>query len=224
MNAPQHAGQLAANLKPSAVAVAAPAVQVVEVDAKSMAVIDDLFERLKGMFPAWRQAWPTSAEFQAAKDEWIAEFIRSGIRSEEQIQHGVRMAAKFRSAFVPAVGVFIAWCFAPEAFGLPSLDKAYRIAMRNTHPAQAGMARWPHPAIYHAAVACGYLSLQRLDRKLGMQLFEEKYMDQCRKLGRGEVLAPAPVAELPAPMTKGSPEVAAAALAGLRQRLGVRRG
>ncbi|MDT4841128.1 hypothetical protein FQZ97_749690 [compost metagenome] len=96
--------------------------------------------------------------------------------------------------------------------------------MRNTHPAQAGMARWAHPAIYHAAVACGYLNLQRLPRRDGIKLFETKYLEQCRRLGRGEELPPAPIAALPAPMTKGSPEVAASALAGIRQKLGGRRG
>lgn len=201
-----------------------PAPQVVQVDDQTRSVVDEIFERLKAHFPAWKQAWPTQAELNTAKREWLAEFMRAGIRSLDQIQAGLRQAARDRSAFVPAPGVFVDWCFSPEAFGLPDVEKAYRVAMRNTHPAQAGCARWLHAAIYHAAVAAGYLNLQRLERKAGMELFRRKYLEQCRRLGRGEELPPAPIAALPAPLRKGSPAVASQALAGIREKLGVRRG
>lgn len=213
------AGEVAKHLRPGA--VQPPAAAVMQVDPATRAVVDDLFERLKAHFPAWRQAWAEEADLAAAKREWLAEFMRAGIRSLEQIQCGLRRAARSRSAFVPAPGVFVDWCFAPEAFGLPGVEKAYRIALRNTHPAQAGCARWPHAAIYHAAVASGYLALQRMDRKVGMEVFQRKYLEQCRKLGRGEELSPAPVAALAQEFRKGSPEVASAALAGIRRQLGV---
>lgn len=222
---PQDAADVAKGIRPDSLpSIQRPAPQVVQVDDQTRAVVDEIFERLKAHFPAWKQAWPTQAELNTAKREWLAELMRAGIRSLDQIQAGLRMAARDRSAFVPAPGVFVDWCFAPEAFGLPDIEKAYRVAMRNTHPAQAGCARWPHAALYHAAVAAGYLNLQRLDRKAGMELFRRKYLEQCRRLGRGEELPPAPVAALPAPLVKGSPEVASQALAGIRERLGVRRG
>ena len=222
---PQDAADVAKGIRPDSLpSIQRPAPQVVQVDDQTRAVVDEIFERLKAHFPAWKQAWPTQAELNTAKREWLAELMRAGIRSLDQIQAGLRMAARDRSAFVPAPGVFVDWCFAPEAFGLPDIEKAYRVAMRNTHPAQAGCARWPHAALYHAAVAAGYLNLQRLDRKAGMELFRRKYLEQCRRLGRGEELPPAPVAALPAPLVKGSPEVASQALAGIRERLGVKRG
>lgn len=198
----------------------APAVaevpQRVEVDPQARLVIDSLFDSLKGVHPAWRQAWPTPADEGAAKREWLAAFMQAGIRRVEQIQHGIRMARQSREAFVPAVGVFIGWCFAPEAFRLPALEQAYAQAMRNTHPAQAADARWSHAAIYHAAVAAGFSNLQRLQREMGLQLFDKHYQAVCRRLGRGEVLADAPVAALPPPARKGSPAVARAALDALR--------
>lgn len=221
---PKNAGEVAAGIDPTKLPSERQQPKSVAVDPGTRAVVDDLFDRLKAHFPAWRQAWPTEAELNTAKREWLAEFMRAGIRSIEQIQAGLRQAARDRNAFVPAPGTFVDWCFAPEAFGLPDIEKAYRVAMRNTHPAQAGCSRWPHAAIYHAAVACGYLNLQRLDRKTGIELFRRKYLEQCRRLGRGEELPPAPIAALPAPMAKGSPEVASKALAGIRERLGVRRG
>lgn len=217
--APVRAGDLARQIDPASVPAAVQPARAVPVDAGTRAVVDDLFERLKAHFPAWRQAWPSEAELAAAKREWLAEFMRAGIRSLEQIQAGLRQAARDRNAFVPAPGAFVDWCFAPEAFGLPDIEKAYRVAMRNTHPAQAGCARWPHAAIYHAAVAAGYLNLQRLERKAGMELFRRKYLEQCRRIGQGEELPPAPVAAIAAEYRKGSPEVAAAALEALRASL-----
>lgn len=221
---PRNAGDVASGIEPGKLpTIERQAPAVVQVDDQTKAVIDEIFERLKAHFPAWKQAWSSQAELNTAKREWLAEFMRAGIRSLEQIQAGLRQSARERSAFVPAPGVFVDWCFAPEAFGLPDIEKAYRVAMRNTHPAQAGCARWPHAAVYHAAVAAGYLNLQRLDRKVGMELFRRKYLEQCRRIGRGEELSPAPVAALPAPVNKSAPEVAEKALAGIRSRLGVRR-
>ncbi|MFG5864460.1 replication protein P [Metapseudomonas sp. CR1201] len=227
MSAPLHAGALATQLEhvrdyaPVAQHVAPKAVKI---DPQTREVIDQLFGRLCGIFPAWRQAWPTEGELNNAKREWLAEFMRSGIRSMEQIQAGIRMASKHRKEFVPPVGQFIAWCFSPEAFGLPPLERAYARAVRNTHPAQTDFARWSHPAIYHAAVAAGFYTLQRLERSLGMKRFGEKYEEQCRRLGRGEELPPVPVAALPERAGPSTPEVGNAALAEIRNRLGGRRG
>ncbi|WP_341304709.1 replication protein P [Pseudomonas sp. TMP25] len=216
MNNPKPVAALVANLNPENM----PSLQVaqpVKVDANTKQVINDLFDRLKGLYPAWKQAWPTDVELRAAKLEWLAEFMRAGIRQLEQIQHGVRMAAKDRSAFAPSPGVFVSWCFAPEAFGLPDAERAYKQALRNTHPSQTGHCTWAHPAVYHASVAAGWYSLQRLDQSLGFKRFEQKYLEQCQKLGRGEVLSPSPVAALPEHAGPRTPEVGRAALAMLRK-------
>lgn len=225
MSRPQNAAQIAAGIDRDSLPAsqAAPA-RPMPVDSATRLVIDDLFDRLKGIHPAWRQAWPTEAELGAAKREWLAAFVKAGIRQVEQIQHGLRMARQNREAFVPPVGQFVDWCFAPEAFRLPPLERAYAQAMRNTHPAQAPVARWSHDAIYHAAVASGFPNLQMLPRDKGLILFDKHYRAVCRRLGRGEQLPPAPVAALPAPLRKGSADVARAALDMIRGKLGARRG
>ena len=223
MIAPVKASALVASITPQQLATL-QAPKVVEVDQGTRQVIDELFETMKGIKPAWRQCWPTQREFNSGKVEWLAAFMRNDICRIEQVQNGVRMAAANTSPYVPPVGEFVAWCFAPEGFGLPSAEQAYTQAVRNIHPAQFACARWSHPAIYHAAVAAGFASLQRLEPALGLKRFASTYLEQCKKLARGEELAPAPVAALPAPQSKGSPEVAAAQLAAIRSKLGVRRG
>lgn len=198
MNRPQNAAALAANLRPQPVAEIKQG-KTVQIDPATRAVIDDLFVRLKGIYSAWKQAWPSDVEENAAKREWLAALMVASIRSMDQIQHGLRMARASGKAFVSSPGEFVDWCFAPEAFGLPPLDKAYAIAMSKTYAPDAASARWKHAAIYHAAAQAGFSTLQQLPRADGLKLFGEKYLEQCRKLGRGEQLAPVPVAALPEP-------------------------
>lgn len=223
MSAARNAGQVAASLKPQAITQAQGPQQVV-IDDATQAALAELMQRLKGVYTGWRQVWPSEAEEFAWQDEFLAECIRSGVLQQGLIDQGMRTAGRDHRPWPPTPGEFVSWCLAPEALGLPSEEKAYKIAMRNTHPAQAGMARWPHPAVYHAAVACGYLALQNLERKLGMKLFSDKYLEQRKRMARGEELAPAPVAALPAPMRKGAPEVANAHLSRIRGMLGGGRG
>lgn len=192
----------------------------VPVDSRTKAVIDDLFLRLKGTCTAWRQSWPTDAEEGASKREWLAEFMCNGINDIRQLQGGMRITRAKGLVFVPTPGAFIDWCFAPESLGLPSSEQAYKQAVRNTHPAMAGRAKWSHAAIYHAAIASGFYSLQRLDRELGFKRFDEKYKEQCRKIGQGIALEPVPIAELPAPTKPRTPEVATSQLAKIRELIG----
>ena len=189
---------------------------VVPVDPSTQAVIDDLFLRLRGACGAWRQSWPTEAVMNASKLEWLGEFMRSGISRMEQIDHGMRVVSASKSAFVPAPGVFVSWCFAPEGLGLPSVESAYAQALRNCHPAMRHCSKWYHPAVYHATAAAGFHSLPLLSRELGMASFEKQYLNQCRRIWRGESLAPVPVAELAAPKPKITPDVGNRALAELR--------
>ncbi|WP_223538672.1 replication protein P [Pseudomonas sp. BF-R-12] len=226
MNGPKRAGYLVATRKtdPNYTYTPEPT-GAVEIDPATQKVIDDLFLRLQGACGAWRQSWPNQQIMDASKLEWLAEFMRSGIHSMEQIRHGMRVVSASKSAFVPAPGVFVSWCFAPEGLGLPSVEIAYSQALRNSHPGMEGKGKWFHPAIYHATAAAGFHSLQSLSRELGILRFEQKYLEQCRKIWRGEALPPVPVAQLPAPGRSITPEVGNGALALLRaQRGGAARG
>lgn len=189
---------------------------VVPVDPSTQAVIDDLFLRLRGACGAWRQSWPTEAVMNASKLEWLGEFMRSGISRMAQIDHGMRVVSASKSAFVPAPGVFVSWCFAPEGLGLPSVESAYAQALRNCHPAMRNCSKWYHPAVYHATAAAGFHSLPLLSRELGLACFEKQYLNQCRRIWQGECLEPVPVAELSSPKPKITPDIGNQALAELR--------
>lgn len=206
-------------IKPAGMSTAPEKVQI---DPKTKAVIDQLFVQLKGIFSGWRSPWPDGNHEGAAKREWVVAMMEEGVSDIACLCFGLRLARKVSSdnVFPPSPGQFIDWCLSPEAFGLPDAEKALNHALRNTHPVQVATARWSHDAIYHAAVACGFSTLQSLDRKAALLLFRKHYKEVCRRLWRGEALPVAPVAALPAPAKRGDLGVGRAALAALRSKVG----
>jgi hypothetical protein len=127
-------------------------VQPLHVTPQTAEVVNDLFRRLRGIFPAWRQAWPSTEALDAAKAEWIKEFADAGIRSLEQIEFGIQKCRKLKKPFAPSVGEFIAMCVpSPEDFGMPVPADAWLEAL---------MGSYSHEAVKLAAEATGLFDLR----------------------------------------------------------------
>lgn len=121
----------------------------------------------------------------------------------------------------PSAPQFRAMCEnkTPEAFGLPSEDQAYREACRNAHPGMAGIAKWAHEAVYHAAKETGFYNLNTLKMADSRKLFLRNYAIACRMVMGGEKLRPMPLA-LPAEVSGRRTEaVGRAALDAIRGKL-----
>lgn len=182
-------------------------------------VINQLFRQLRSIRTAWRQAWPDAKAYKESKATWLQAFIENDICTQEQIDIGLIRCRAEPSDFIPSVGKFIQGCVpTPEMLNppLPSVESAYKQALRNCHPTMHGIAKWLHPAVYHATAAAGFNSLPLLSRELGLIRFEKRYLDQVRKVWMGEQLGPVPVAELAGPEPERTPEVGNQALAALR--------
>jgi hypothetical protein len=180
-------------------------------------VINQLFRQLRSIRTAWRQAWPDKKAYMESKATWLQAFIENGICTQEQIDIGLIRCRAEPSDFIPSVGKFIQGCVpTPDMIGLPSVDSAFNQAMRNCHPAMRSVAKWFHPAVYHATAAAGFHSLPLLSRELGLISFEKRYMEQVRKIWMGEQLPAVPVAELPVPAAVRNPVIGNQALADLR--------
>lgn len=180
-------------------------------------IINDLFRELRTIRPAWRQAWPDKAAYQAAKAVWVRAMFEGGVCTQEQIDMGLARCRAENTDFIPSPGKFISLCEpTPEMVGLPSLEAAYEQAMRNCHPAMRGREKWFHPAVYHATAAAGFHSLPLLSRELGLASFGKRYQVQACRVWRGEDLGPIPFAEIAAPSSKSAPEVGNSALKDLR--------
>jgi hypothetical protein len=116
------------NLPPAAIS------EPVVVTLETAEVVNDLFRRLRGIFPAWRQAWPSTEALDAAKAEWIKEFAAVGIRTLEQIEFGVQKCRKMSKPFAPSVGEFITMCTpTAEDFGMPSSADAWLEALMGSY-------------------------------------------------------------------------------------------
>lgn len=83
--------------------------RVLNADAEKL--VDALFNNLRQVFPAATQTnLRTDADIRVAKQQWIAAFVESGIRSREQLSAGMQKARASQSPFWPSPGQFVAWC------------------------------------------------------------------------------------------------------------------
>lgn len=154
----------------------------VVVSLETAEVVNDLFRRLRGIFPAWRQAWPSTEALDAAKAEWIKEFADEGIRTLEQIEFGIQKCRKLKKPFAPSVGEFIAMCQpSAEDFGMPSPADAWMEAL---------MGVYSHEAVKITAVATGLFDLRsakQSDKGL-RERFDRSYEIVLRRAQAGQPL------------------------------------
>jgi hypothetical protein len=202
-----------------------PAVQQqpASIDEGTAQVVNALFNELKSIFPAWKQAWPDDEALKRAKRSWIKGLMAAGIHSLEQIRFGLMTCRASGQDFAPSVGKFVEWCQpTAEQLGLPPTEKAFQEAASNSHPAVGQGARWSHPAVHHAATESGLSNLFRLNEDAGRKLFERNYSIACRMVAAGQPLREIPKA-LPAEVsTPAKPETVQSELAKMRAALGRR--
>lgn len=154
----------------------------VVVSLETAEVVNGLFRRLRGIFPAWRQAWPSTEALAAAKEEWIKEFAAQGIRTIEQIEFGIEKCRKLKKPFAPSVGEFIAMCVpSAEDFGMPEPSAAW---------VEALIGVYSHEGVKIAAVATGLFDLRSAkqeDRGI-RQRFDHNYAIVIRRAQEGQPL------------------------------------
>lgn len=73
-------------------------------------VVNKLFKTFTTIFPAFRQAWPSQNDFEAAKREWMKAFKLAKLTDVEKIKRGVDKYRLAETPFVPSPGQFIAMC------------------------------------------------------------------------------------------------------------------
>lgn len=138
-----------------------------------------VWRELKTAFPSWSQAFPTEQAELAAKRVWRMAFIENGIRTDEQIEIGLKLARRSDSPLFPSPGQFVRWCQPTlDMFGLPSESQAYR---------QALSLRPKHQVVKVAIKATQY---QRgaLSEELFRKSFSEAYSIACQQFMRGDAM------------------------------------
>jgi len=173
---------ITSGLDPQQALAQIPLAQPIKVDQRTAEIVNIVFDKLQGIFPAWRQAWIDDTALKNAKREWIAGFIQGGIMSDHQLAFGFQNARKSTNPFLPNVGQFVAWCNAtPECMGLPCEAQAW-------DEARAG--KYSHPAVRIAAEATSTFDLHAApdgDKAL-KQRFERNYAIVMRRAQTGQPL------------------------------------
>lgn len=174
--------EITKGLNPQQALTQIPMPTPIKVDQKTAEYVNTVFEKLQGIYPAWRQAWTDDSALKNAKREWIAGFIQGGINSESQLAYGFQHARKDKSPFLPKVGQFVAWCKpTPESMGLPCEAQAWDEARAGTYS---------HPAVRIAAESTSTFDLHvgSSNDKALKQRFERNYAIVMRRAQTGQPL------------------------------------
>eukprot|EP00914_Ancora_sagittata_P007899 GHVO01015553.1.p1 GENE.GHVO01015553.1~~GHVO01015553.1.p1 ORF type:complete len:176 (+),score=11.57 GHVO01015553.1:163-690(+) len=129
--------------------------------------MNELFETLEAIFPAWRVSMKSEKSISNVKLIWTEEFIRHKIETGENlnIDQGIRLAKISESDFFPSVGKFISWC---KEDGLMSESEAlerFNNAMPSlTYVEQVTRSR------------CGY-EAKRMSQEKGDRLFIKTFRE-----------------------------------------------
>ncbi|TQC94697.1 hypothetical protein FK216_15555 [Moraxellaceae bacterium AER2_44_116] len=191
-------------------------------------VFNQFFLELQVIFPAWRVAFPTTEHLDAAKTQWLQLFLDEGIRTQAQINAGLRRARKAGGEFFPSPSKFLEWSKLTLAdFGLPNPDDAYRNAKYCCEAINRGFPvkdnQWLHAAVFHAANQIGFDDVLVIPDDQAARCFERAYKLTCDAVMAGRLLPTIPKAiEHKSTPKKASPEIANIHLSAMRAVLGLR--
>lgn len=73
-------------------------------------VINQIFDELQSIFPAWRNALPNDKAVALAKRNYVKAMISGGVVSMAQVRTGLDRARQEETDFFPSCGKFVAWC------------------------------------------------------------------------------------------------------------------
>lgn len=155
--------------------------------------INWLFGELKGIYPAFKQAWPGEEEYKSAKRNWLKALIDSKI-TKEQLDLGLKKCRLRGGVFALSPGDFIALCKPSlEDLGIPSVEDAYSEACANSSLYKTEK-NWTHIAVYHAYSMCSSYQLANSPRTETFPIFQRNYDFTVGMLLRGEALKQIPMA------------------------------
>jgi len=145
-------------------------------------VVNKLFLDLKGIFPAWKVAFPNQQIEQQSKIEWIKAFVENDIGQTAQLNFGLQKARNYSEPWFPSCGQFIKWCKPQlEDYGLPTAEQALRKVIN-------GQKR-SHPVLFLTAQATGSRELKTMSHDVLLKLFTRNYEIVCQRFINGEDLS-----------------------------------
>jgi len=154
--------------------------------AEAAKIVNTLFDELKSIFPAWRQAWPNDAAEARAKRTWVKGFMRAGVTTIEQLRYGIEACRLMDTDFAPSVGKFVKLCVpSAEDLGLPGDEAAWREVVR--HCDNPGSHTWSHEVVRLAGDAVGWFNLRcsSIPEETLRKRFDHAYFQLRRRASMG---------------------------------------
>lgn len=157
-------------------------------DENAIDVVNQLFEKLILIKPAFKQAWPTERDFQFAKREWIIAFRDAKINSLQQLKRAIDYFRLSPKDFIPSPGQFIAMCQnKPDDIGAPSAEDAYKEACRNSYP-DGLEKKWSHVCVRYATQKSDSFFIRTEARQKSFPIFEKYYLDAIQQFSEGKIM------------------------------------
>lgn len=159
-------------------------------DTDPASIINILFLELSGIFPAFKQAWPTQREYNAAKRNWVKAMIAAGINKTEMLRWGLMRCRESESNFVITPGQFIKWCYPrPQYIGFPATEDAYRIALvlNRGERVKRELSDSSKKLIMHVIGAIGSFKFRTMPEDKATSRFFRIYEDSCYRVYKGEL-------------------------------------
>ena len=130
--------QIANRIDPANLPELTPVRKPVAISERDAAIVNQVFDRLQVIFPAWQRAFPTKDSLSAARKEWTKALVEADCVSDQQLNLGFKSARERDIPFFPSPGMFVKWCQpTPESIGMPTVEQAlYEISRhKSSHPA-----------------------------------------------------------------------------------------
>lgn len=156
-------------------------------------VINQLFENLFSVCKAWKVAIGDDQAIGDCKRQWLSAFKENNITSIDRVKRGMVKVRARQLPFLPSPGEFIAFCkLDPIDVGAPSIDDAYKEAIKNAYP-DGLEKRWTHDCVRYAYQRSGAFEMRTEPKSKTQPLFERHYLDAIERFANGEILNQLPI-------------------------------
>ena len=204
-------------------------VEKAQISDNATKLVDRMFQRLKALHPAWKQAFATTEDYNYAKQIWLEELLKAGVVTPLKLKRGLDIAATQASAFFPSVGQFIAWCNITDysTLGLPTPDELpARVSKFQAVYCTDGEDKFNYLSDAEYWLLTDLCSRGRRDQWTPAELkkeCEQALKAMAKRIESGETI-PARRRQLPAQTTvPTSPEKTAENIAKIKQILGMKK-
>lgn len=160
------------------------------INQQTIQLVNKIFDRLRAIYPAWKQAIPTTAAEQAAKKEWLGGLMDAGISDYSLIEAGLNACRGSGSPFWPTVGQFIGFCnkAACDQMGALETMEAYRHLLGYyTVPTQSRDVCDLNPIVYHLVSDQGFdvFAFREMSSEKAVKYFSNQYRSVLKYLVAG---------------------------------------